>query len=97
MLSYSLTDTEVRNFKLNLSRADHRDQLDEFLSYIRTKDKSIADQLDLAPDEIESAIEAGETTEEIRDAAEAYVARAITLCLDDRSDRVERCAFADVQ
>ena len=90
VLSYSLTDTEVRNFKLNLSRADHRDQLDELLSYIRTKDKSIADQLDLAPDEIESAIEAGETTEEIRDAAESYIARAITLCLDDRSDRVER-------
>ena len=90
MLSYALTETEVKRFRLTLDRADHHDRVDELLAYISSKDKTIKLRLDLNDSEIQEMVDEGETTWEIIDAADAYIARAFALCLDDSADRVRR-------
>ena len=65
-------------------------QVDELLAYIGSKDKTIKLRIDCNDSEIQELVDEGETTWEIIDAADAYIARAFALCLDESADRVRR-------
>ena len=88
-LSYSLTEYEIRKNPLTLQREEHVEQLNDLIEFLSLKDKNVS--IALASDHVQQELcRTGETDNKTIQAAEAFITRALIMCMDERSERVQR-------